>query len=178
MYLLDFIEKFSALASGALSSWPSITTNAITVLLFGLTLYGFIYRSVSGLFKIVQLYWDARNKKIEDSRRIEALKKSILHLSKSEIAILKFVLKQHLHVAWLPNEDTSVFLLERKNIIRNVDLTKTKIVGTWRGSNYGISCNLYQLTDKARMLLTEKHKELYKNWRKIKTKCSFSDFQS
>ena len=206
MHTLDFIEKFSALASGSFSSWPSITTNVftivilflarnifhpfyvtlqsmdnllanITVLLFGLTLYGIIYRSVSGVFKTVQQYRDAKNKKLEDSRRFEALKESILNLSKSEISILKFFIQQSLHATWLPDEDTSVILLERKNIIRNVDFTRTKIVDFWHGSSRNISCNLYQITDDARKLLTEMHNELSRKWRNVKASKTFADFQ-
>ena len=154
----------------------NLLTN-FTLLLFGLTLYGFIFRSVSGIFKTVQQYRDAKNKKLEDARRLEALKKSILHLSKGEIAILKFILKQNPSVAWLPDEDAYVILLEYKNIIRNVDITRTKIVDFWHGSNRNFSCNLYQITDDARTLLTEMHNELSRKWRNIKPNKTFADFQ-
>ena len=149
----------------------------ITVLLFGLTLYGLVFRSVSAVFNTVQQYKDAKNKKLEDSRRIEALKSSILHLSKSEIAILKFFLQQSLYTAWLPDEDTSVILLENKNIIHNVDFSRTKIVDFWHGSNRNLSCNLYQITADTRKLLTEMQGELSKKWRNIKTNKTFADFQ-
>ena len=154
----------------------NLLTN-FTLLLFGLTLYGFIFRSVSGVFKTVQQYKDAKNKKLEDSHRFEVLKKSILHLSKGEIAILKFILKQNPSVAWLPDVDAYVILLEHKNIIRNIDFTSTKIVDFWHGSNRNLSCNLYQITDDALKLLTKMHGELSKKWRSVKINNSFADLQ-
>ena len=196
---LEFIEHFLALASNSFSSWPSITTNALTVmilffsrniihsfyvtlqgmnnmvtnitfLLFLLTLYGIIYRSVSGAFKAVQHYRDAKNKKLEQSRRLETLKNSLLTLSKSEIAILKFILTQDNYSAWLYAEAMPVIMLETKQILRNIDLTKNKI-------HNNILYSPYQLVHEAHDIITHMPLEFLKKWRKIKPDRSLEECQ-
>lgn len=196
---LEFIEHFLALTSNSFSSWPSITTNAFTVLilfffrniihsfyvtlqgmnnmvtnitflLFLLTLYGIIYRSVSGAFKAVQHYRDAKNKKLEQSRRLETLKNSLLNLSKNEIAILKFILAQDNYSAWLPEAGLSVILLEAKNILHNIDFTRNKLLN---GSLY----NPYQITLEAHNIITNTPQEFHKKWRKVKPDWSLQDCQ-
>ena len=196
---LDFIERFWALASGSFSSWPSVTTNAIAVLilflahniikifydklqgmndflmniivlLFVLTLYGIIYRTISGAFKAVQRYRDVKNKKRAEAHRLENLKFSLLNLSKNEIAILKFVFFQDLHSAWLPEAVLPVIHLEGENILRNIDLTRNKIYK-------GILYNPYQITHEAYDFLTNMSPEFSKKWRKVKPDWRLQDCQ-
>lgn len=206
MHPLDFIEKFSALASGAFSSWPSISTNVIVIFILffahdlittiyatlegmnnliiniislfaALTLYGGIYRIVAISFRLLSQFCLYRRSQKELLRRQQTIRQNILKLSRKEIAILKFLFHQDDYSAWLPDKNASVMLLERKNILLNVDFTRTKIVDFWHGSNRNLSCNLYQITYDALKLLNEMHGELYTKWRNVKTNNTFADFQ-
>ena len=204
---LEFIEHFLALASGSFSSWPSITTNAITVLilffarniifsfyvtlqgmnnllmnitalLFMLSLYGIIYRSVSGAFKAVQQYRDTKKKKREEAHRLEALKNSLLNLSKNEIAILKFTLQQSLHSAWLPIHDKSILFLKNKGLISLISNTSKEIpsYSTFHADFFS-SASLFSVPDNIRLLINNMPPEFSQKWRKIKPDWRLKDCQ-
>ena len=194
---LEFIEHFLALASNSFSSWPSITTNAITILilfffrniihsfyvtlqgmnnmvtnitflLFLLTLYGIIYRSVSGAFKAVQHYRDAKNKKLEQSRRLETLKNSLLNLSKNEIAILKFILAQDNYSAWLPVYDKSIIILQNKGFISLISNTSKEIPSySTFYADFFSSASLFSVPNSIRLLIDNMPQEFHKKWRKV-----------
>lgn len=195
---LEFIERFLTLASGSFSSWPSITTNAITVLilffahniihsfyvtlqdmdnllrnitvlLFVLTLYGILYRSVSGVFKSVQQYRYAKNKKRAEAHHLEALKNSLLNLSKSEIAILKFILTQSLHSAWLPVHDKSTLFLKKKGLISLISNSSKEIPShSIFHADFFSSASLFSVPDNIQQLINNMPPDFSKKWRKVK----------
>ena len=151
----------------------------VTIATWGLLFSGYIviYKIVSEIFNAVSKHNESKRKEQEKLRHLEILKHDIMNLSNGEIAIIKFILKQSLHAAWLPDEDAFVILLESKNIIHNVDLTRTKIFNFWHNSNRNLSCNLYQITDNALKLITEMHGQLSQKWRNVKTDKTLADFQ-
>lgn len=153
----------------------NLLTN-ITVLLFVLTLYGIIYRSISGVFKAVQQYRDAKQQKREEARRLEALKNSLLNLSKKEMAILKFVLLQDLHSAWLPDNYKPVMILIEKGYLVQIGLDGKSISNLQYMFDYSIA-HLFTVPDNIQQLIAHMPPEFSKKWRKIKPDWKLKDCQ-
>lgn len=203
---LEKISAFILQTTGSLSSWQSVIANVsvfvvailfrnsinnfyatillmdnpiVTFATWDLVFYGYIafHKTVSAVFAWLSRHKNSQAAKQKALLHKETIKLSILNLSRNETAILKFLLKQEAYAAWLPNEDSSVILLESKNIIRNVDHTRTKIVDFWHGSSRNLSCSLYQISDDVQSILTDMHGELSKNWRNVKANHSLADLQ-
>ena len=150
----------------------------ITVLLFALSLYGIIYRSVSGVFKTVQQFRDDKNKKREEAHRLKALKNSLLNLSKNEMAILKFVLLQDLHSSWLPTHDKSILFLQKKGFISLISNTSKKIpLHSTFYADFFSAASLFSVPDNIQLLINNMPPQFQKKWHKIKPDWRLRDCQ-
>lgn len=155
-----------------------IVYDSIITILFVLSLYGIVYRTVSGVFKVVQQYRDAKQLKREEARRLEALKNSLLNLSKNEIAILKFILTQSLHAAWLPVHDKSTLFLKKKGFLSLISNTSKEIpLHSTFHADFFSSASLFSIPDNIRLLINNMPPEFSKKWRKIKPDWRLKDCQ-
>ena len=102
----------------------------------------------------------------------------ILNLSKSEIAILKFILKQHLHAAWLPTHDKSILFLQKKGFISLVCNTSKEIpLHSTFHSDFFSTASLFSIPDNVQLLIAHMPQEFHMKWRKIKPDWRLQDCQ-
>lgn len=198
--------SFIAQISGSLSAWPTIFSNiaafAVVFLtrnlihrwyvtlvgmdnsiitaaswLFMLSVYALIYKAVFACFKGVANYKASRLKEKEKVTQNERITKDIQALSKQEIAILKFVLAQHSHVAWLPCSCTPIILLAKKGLISIFSKNSKNIPTHSRYYEFGSNALLFTIPDNVRKIIDDMPQEFHKKWRKIKPESSLEECQ-
>ncbi|MBQ6113445.1 MAG: super-infection exclusion protein B [Synergistaceae bacterium] len=194
---MDF-EKFVQLimqATGTISSLQCITANLvsfITVMIFRKHIT-YLYGTLNGmdnsiinvatwglLFSVYIMIYKAVSAvfiKYNNVKKGKRLKQDIMTLSNNEIAILRFILTQDSQAAWLPDKMLPVIQLETKNIIHNIDYTRTKIASIWRDFTYGVSCSVYTISNDAQNIISQLPPDIRKKWRKVKPDRTLKDYQ-
>ena len=185
--------------SHAVSSWPSLTANAIVGLFFlvthdywgkacatltsmnnpfiligagfiALSLYGVLYKGVAAFFTFIM-------NRLHDSKLQKEKLHALLSLSLKQISVLNFLLSQEKHTAWLPNEYLPVLLLERENILFNLDFLNTRLVEVWQGHTRSVSCNAYKIPDDVLILIHSLPVDVHNNWSNIPPDQSLQQYQ-
>ena len=137
--------------------------------LFMLSLYALIFKAVS-TFKAGRL------KKQEEATRKERVMKDILALSKQEIAILKFVLKQGSSTAWLPDNCKQVIILVEKGYLVQIGFNSKPISDLRLSFHYSL-VHLFSVPENVQKIIADMPQEFVKKWRRIKPDRSFKDCQ-
>ena len=207
---MDTLEKITALVlqvTGSLSSWSTIITNIISVLLtfscrniirsfyatldtmndfvtnfifvlLALSLYGIIFKAVSFSLSLGKHFLQLRHSKKLKIQHTELIKQKLLTLSKHEIAILKFILQQPAFSAWLPdNYNTTIFLLKKELITRFSSNTKTISTDPELFSEALSFASLFTVPENVRDILADMPPELAARWRNTRVNNSFAKYQ-
>lgn len=149
----------------------TFVTVAIWLSMF--SLYGLLYKAVSACFSAVSKHKADKEAQKNESIRKERMIQDILNLSKSEIAILKFILAQEHNIAWMPDEHKTIIMLREKGII-TLFCKDSKTISTGQSLNFA---SLLTIPDNVQKLLSHMPQDFHKKWRKIKQDNSFQDCQ-
>ncbi len=196
MNYIELIEKISGLISHIAYSWQGITANVIAcvftfflrnfILDFYVTLdgmnnpiitvaawlliismYALIHRSVSAGFAFFSKLKAQKAHEKTEMLRQESIRQNFMALSKKEMAILKFVLLQDLHSAWLPDNYKPVMILIEKGYLVQIGLDGKSISNLQYMFDYSIA-HLFTVPDNIQQLIAHMPPEFSKKWRKIK----------
>ena len=152
----------------------------INVATWGLlfSVYIMIYKAVSAVFKFVADRKNALKAEQEKIQRLERLKQDIATLSNNEIAIIKFLLNQDQHTAWLPKNLKHVLLLRKKGILYLFCNEEKKISSdSLYYSDFFSRAQMYALTNHAQNIISQLPLEIRKKWRKVKPDNTLKDCQ-
>ena len=141
------------------------------------TVYGLIRKLIDALADILAKHRASRRIAQQNSQNLAALENNLLHLSKKEIALLKFLLLTYPQNVWLPQDFSYVVSLTAKNIISCVDPLASKIVDLPHGSSINSLCSLYSLSPEARKIICRNSLLESSKWKDIAPDNSFAEFQ-
>ena len=207
---MDTLDKIAALVlqvTGSLSSWSTIITNIISVLLtfscrdiirsfyatldamndfvsnfifvlLVLSLYGIIFRAVSFTLSLGKKLIQYRRSKKVKLQRIQLIKQKLLTLSKNEFSVLKFLLAQDSCSAWLPRNTSDVVLLREKGLIKPLGRNIKNIYDNQKTFQEAMSYAIFfTIPENVRNILADMPPELADRWRKTRVNNSFAKYQ-
>ena len=145
--------------------------------LFMISVYAIIYKAVSACFKAVSNFKTNRLKEREKTAQKERMMKDIQALSKQEIAILKFVIAQPSHVAWLPASYAPVIILAKKGLISLFSKKSKNIPAHSRYYEFLSEALLFVVPEYVQKLVADMPLEFMKKWRRIKPDRSLDECQ-
>ena len=207
---MDTLEKITALVlqvTGSLSSWSTIITNIISVLLtfscrdiirsfyatldamndfvsnfifvlLALSLYGIIFRAVSFSLSLGKKLIQYRRSKKVKLQRIQLIKQKLLTLSKNEFSVLKFLLAQDSCSAWLPRNTSDVVLLREKGLIKPLGRNIKNIYDNQKTFQEAMSYAIFfTVPENVKNILADMPPELANRWRKTRVNNSFAKYQ-
>ena len=143
---------------------PIIT---ITTCGFLISVYVFVYKFISAGFKAVSNYRNARKTEQERLLREQTMLKYLCNLSRSEIAILKFILKQSSCAAQLPDQYKPIMLLIEKGYLVQIGDDSKPISDFRLMFDYSLA-HLFSIPDNIQQLIKHMPPEFSKKLRKTK----------
>ena len=205
MNYIELIEKISGLLSHISYSWQGITANGlacafvfvfrkrildfyvtlhnmnnpiITVVswLFVISIYALIHKSVLATFTFFSKIKAQKAHKKAELLRHENIKQNFMTLSKKEIAILKFVLSQDWHSAWLPDNYKPIMILIKKGYLVQIG-SNSKSISSLRYMFDYSSAHLFTVPDNIQQLISQMPQEFSQKWRRTKPDWSFQECQ-
>ena len=196
MNYIELIEKISGLISHVTYSWQGLAANVIACAsvfflhsvirdfyvtldnmnnpiitvaawLFIISVYALIHRSVSAGFAFFSKLKAQKAHEKTEMLRQESIRQNFMALSKKEMAILKFVLLQDLHSAWLPDKYKPVMILIEKGYLIQIGLDGKSISDLRHMFDYSFA-HLFTVPDNIQQLIVHLPPEFSKKWRSIK----------
>ena len=165
LLLLRYSEFFSAILSD-IDKYIKFSCLIFSIL--------FVYKVLADSFLCILN--KRKNKIIEKQQQINILN-NILTMSKSELAVLKFLYSRPSQYAWLPKDLTEAILLTHKGCI---DIVKDKR-GSSSGLNFSLYINsddtLYTLSDQTKKVISEHLQEIKTKWRNARINRNLDNYQ-
>ena len=165
LLLLRYSEFFSAILSD-MDKYIKLSCLIFSIL--------FIYKIIADSFLCIL---DKRKNKIAEKQLQINLLNSILALSKSELAVLKYIFCRPTQHAWLSKDLLEAILLTHKGIIKIVQDKR----GSPSGLNFSLYINsddtLYTLSDQAKKVISEHLQEIKTKWRNARINRNLDNYQ-
>ena len=204
---MELLEKIATLvlqSTGVLSSWSTIFTNIISVLLtfscrniirsfyakldamndfftnfifvlIALSLYTSLFKAVSFTLSIGKRFLKNRHSKHIKLQRWKLIKQKLFTLYKNEITTLKFILQQPACSAWLPYDVSAVALLREKGLIKPLGRNIKTIYHNSKSFHEATSYAIFfTIPENVRNILDDMQPELAARWRKVRINNSFA----
>ena len=173
IFFRNSISRFYATLDGM-----NDTLKNILIILSIITVYSFFYQITSAfssfLSKLKERWLSSR----EASLRSNILKQHLFALSKKEIAIVKFILLQDNHMAWLPEIQKDIIFLTHEGIITPFSNHRKEIDrASFYYSEPFASARLFCIPDHIQLFIAQIPDNLSRKWKKVKPDSSFSLLQ-